>query len=78
MLHCLNDKEDGILDVGPQDIVAVPKDEYEDDSTQSGSDEDNPDDRYDAASWEIVDSDGMCIPDQEQQVRQRSFRNSFG
>jgi hypothetical protein len=69
---------DYFLQVGPQDIVVIPKDEYEDDTTQSSSDEETQDDRYDAASWETADSDGMHIHDQEQQVRQIPFRNSFG
>lgn len=60
--------------VGPQDIHVVHKDEYEDDSTQSGSDEEETeDDRYDAASWEIADSDRIRIPDQEQLVEEYSL-----
>lgn len=64
---------DGMVSkVGPQDIVVIPKDEYEDDTTQSSSDEETQDDRYDAASWETADSDGMHIHDQEQQVEEYS------
>jgi hypothetical protein len=69
---------DYFLQVVPQDIVVISKDEYEDDTTQRNSNEETQDDRYDAASWEIVDSYGMHIHDQEQQVRQIPFKNSFG
>lgn len=65
---------DGMVSkVGPQDIFVVAKDEYGDDTTQSSSDEETQDDRYDAASWEIADSDAIHIHDQEQQVEEYSL-----
>lgn len=65
---------DGMVSkVGPQDIFIVSKDEYEDDATQSSSHEQTQDDRDDDASWDIVDSDGMRIHDQRQQVEEYSL-----